>query len=157
MPRSPMIACQRLHFAPTNSCHLVLPLLRMPTSTIKKHTQRKAVSAKQNFRKARVCCGLCGSIPATESAPVHRNTSGKESRTTRRTTKLGSRVAEQVPVNAARPGDQPSSVRRASSSERACWSPFFAAAAMPLERICLASVVRDSRVRSWAYIRYAGT
>ena len=45
------------------------------------------------------------------------------------------------------------SFKRASISERACWSPFFAAAAMPLERICLASAVRDSRVSSWAYIR----
>src|SRR5260370_33872528 len=51
---------------------------------------------------------------------------------------------------------QESSARRACISEPECWSPFFAAAAMPVSRICLASAVRDSRARSWPDIRYAG-
>jgi hypothetical protein len=80
--------CQRLHFTPTNSCHVILPLRRMPTSAMAKHAHRKAVRMKQNFRKARVCCELCGLISATEDAPVQRNTSGKASRTARRTAKL---------------------------------------------------------------------
>src|SRR5229473_31558 len=48
---------------------------------------------------------------------------------------------------------QESSERRACISELACLSPFLAALTMPVERICLASAVRDSRARSWPYIR----
>src|SRR5260370_40963459 len=46
---------------------------------------------------------------------------------------------------------QASSLRRASISELACWSPFLAALTMPVERICLASAVRDCRSRRCPY------
>ena len=48
---------------------------------------------------------------------------------------------------------QESSARRACISEQACSLRVFAAAAIPVARICLASAVRDWRARSWPYIR----
>src|SRR5271166_4962042 len=60
----------------------------MPPRQMAKHVQRHPSTTKQKCRKAGVCRGSTGSMPATRSASVSCSTQGNANSTTRRTAKF---------------------------------------------------------------------
>src|SRR3974377_515597 len=88
IPRSTKTRKGRLQLPPTSCTKVTLPKRRIPTQAMKNHAHSKISRNRQNFTRARVCCGLWMLTDAKAKASVHLGTKGKRRKVASRRAKL---------------------------------------------------------------------